>query len=407
MALDANMVIGCADGLTLAVAGSELAMQLDGMTVAMTDHSLNVLETFRVPRRFEDGVKRLEPLARNANEWMMLTREINRLLQAGVLNSDRRLPTSTQDRLPTPTEIKLHLDLLRDTNRTEAYLKALSAVVRPDDVVVDIGSGNGVLAMGAARAGARHVYAIEASPIAPTTRRIFEANGFGDRITLIEGWSLSVTLPEKADLVISEILSNDVFTENVLQATRDAERRFLKPGGRILPEEARIFGRLVTVGEGVRGRRTIAPSDVESWSALYDLDFTPLYESQWHGQTQTWVSPNAVVNGGEILSDSVLIGTVRLSHITSLSYSASAEVVCTRAGRLDGVIGHFELDVAAGFDMTTDPLEVKRANSWMNPLWFCEPVQVQPGDRVRLTLSHEHRDPLSVELKIELMTNAL
>ncbi len=71
--------------------------------------------------------------------------------------------------------------MLHDERRTGDYLRALAAAVRPDDVVLDIGTGSGVLAVAAARAGARRVYAVEASDIAEVAARVFEVNGVQDR----------------------------------------------------------------------------------------------------------------------------------------------------------------------------------------------------------------------------------
>ena len=59
-----------------------------------------------------------------------------------------------------------HANLLSDVVRMDAYDRALRALVKPGDVVLDVGAGTGVLAMLAARAGAKRVHAVESLPVA-------------------------------------------------------------------------------------------------------------------------------------------------------------------------------------------------------------------------------------------------
>ena len=75
--------------------------------------------------------------------------------------------------------------LLLDKIRCDAFREAIQRSVKVGDVVVDLGAGTGLLSFFAAQAGARHVYAIEMSPIAKVAAELIEANGFRDRITLI------------------------------------------------------------------------------------------------------------------------------------------------------------------------------------------------------------------------------
>ena len=89
--------------------------------------------------------------------------------------------------------------------------------------------------MAAAPAGAKRVYAIEVRPIAEVAARFFQGSGLGDRITLIRGNSTEISLPERADVLVSEIIGNDPLAEQVLDtATCDAVARLLKPGARLI-----------------------------------------------------------------------------------------------------------------------------------------------------------------------------
>lgn len=103
---------------------------------------------------------------------------------------------------------------LIDTRRTHAFARAIRRTVREGDVVVDMGSGSGVLAMLAAKAGAKVVYAIENDP--NNLRHLqatFALNGFGDAIRVIEGSVLEVVLPEKVDVVIGEMIATALIEE--------------------------------------------------------------------------------------------------------------------------------------------------------------------------------------------------
>jgi histone-arginine methyltransferase CARM1 len=72
-------------------------------------------------------------------------------------------------------------------------------------VVVDVGAGSGILSMFAALAGAKHVYAVEASEMAEYARKLIAGNPLlAERITVIKGKIEDIELPEKADVLISE-----------------------------------------------------------------------------------------------------------------------------------------------------------------------------------------------------------
>ena len=121
-----------------------------------------------------------------------------------------------------------------DKVRIEAFRRGIEAVVKPGDVVVDIGCGLGTYAIFACRAGARRVYAIEREDIIITAKQIAEDNGCADRIEFIRADALSVALPEKADVVISEDFSA-TFVEAETERLAAAARRMLKKGGRFVP----------------------------------------------------------------------------------------------------------------------------------------------------------------------------
>ena len=95
--------------------------------------------------------------------------------------------------------------MISDKVRMSAFAHALREAVTPGAVVVDIGTGTGIFALLACRFGAGRVYAIEAADAIQVAREIAAANGCADRIEFIQAMSTQVTLPERADIVISDI----------------------------------------------------------------------------------------------------------------------------------------------------------------------------------------------------------
>lgn len=114
-----------------------------------------------------------------------------------------------------------------------------------DKIVLDVGAGTGILSIFAARAGAKHVYAVEYSDTAVTAREILKENGFSGKVTVIqkrvEDVEVGVDIPEKVDIIISEWMGFCLLYESMLDSVLNARDRLLKLGGLMFPERARIY----------------------------------------------------------------------------------------------------------------------------------------------------------------------
>ena len=171
----------------------------------------------------------------------------------------------------TGSDIEWHRDMLADRHRVESFWRVLSEAVGPDDIVVDIGTGTGLLALMAARAGASRVYAIERGDIIELARDIARRNGLDDRIEFVRGDSRQVDLPERADLVIGEVVGSLGVDEEIIDIFGDARRRFLKSGGRLLPDSLDLIAAPTEEGE----RRGSWEHNLETDCSL---DFSPFSE---------------------------------------------------------------------------------------------------------------------------------
>jgi type I protein arginine methyltransferase len=135
-------------------------------------------------------------------------------------------------------QLWIHRLMLRDLVRGDIFREALKKVIHPDSVVLDIGAGSGILSLFAAQAGAKKVYAVERTSIVDLATKIVKANGYQEKIQLIQGDAEKVNLPEKADVIVSEWLGPFGVDENFLAPVIQARDRWLKPGGYMLPETA-------------------------------------------------------------------------------------------------------------------------------------------------------------------------
>src|SRR5215470_8951510 len=127
-------------------------------------------------------------------------------------------------------------DMNADVDRFGAYSKAIAKAVRPGDIVAEIGCGPGVFALLACRAGARRVYAIETDPIVEVARQLAAANGLADRIEFFQSDSRRTELPERVNVIISDIRGILPFYDHAIPSLEDARERFLAPGGIVIPQ---------------------------------------------------------------------------------------------------------------------------------------------------------------------------
>ncbi|KAK4405569.1 putative histone-arginine methyltransferase 1.3 [Sesamum angolense] len=134
-------------------------------------------------------------------------------------------------------------NMLQDYVRTGTYYAAVleNRVDFIDRVVVDVGAGSGILSLFAAQAGAKHVYAVEASEMADYARKLIAGNPLlSERITVIKGKVEDIELPEKADILISEPMGTLLVNERMLESYIIARDRFLAPNGKMFPTIGRI-----------------------------------------------------------------------------------------------------------------------------------------------------------------------
>lgn len=350
-------------------------------------HGLAVLDAFYQPVPVSQALESLRATTASIQDWMSLTTTIVQLYDAGILQDENQRKRELKTSRRGFGGLGVHRNMLNDRVRTSAFLAGISEVVRPDDVVVDIGTGTGVLAVAAARAGARHVYAVEASAIGEVALAVFEANGLSERITLVRGWSTHIDLPERADVLVSEIIGNEPLGENVLEVTRDARKRLLKPGARLVPGRVRILGLPVTVPEAELTGRTLTGDNLKNWQSWYGIDLGPLARVKQEEPPSFNILPQRA-RDWDTLSEPILLTEVDLDKIEQLMVDSTVTVEANRGGTLNGLLVYFELDLGPGTTLSTHPAQADEANSWFCRVWGIEPLSLQAKDPFSVTYQY-------------------
>lgn len=168
----------------------------------------------------------------------MLLESDSKALGKYAFDIDRKYTTSYPNYIDyLPYDELFYHYLASDRRRNDAYRKAIEATVA-DQTVVEIGTGSELLlALMCVTAGARKVYAIEVNEDAfKVGQELIIAHGLGAKIELLLGSSLDIDLPEPADVCVSELLGVIGNCEGAMTFLNDARRRFLKPGGIMIPD---------------------------------------------------------------------------------------------------------------------------------------------------------------------------
>jgi Ribosomal protein L11 methyltransferase (PrmA) len=266
-----------------------------------------------------------------------------------------------------------HRQYLADHARLSAFRQAIGEVVKPGDVVLDLGSGTGILGLLACRAGAKRVYSIEQGGMIELARQISRANGLQDQMVFIKGLSTRVHLPEQVDVILADQIGRFGFEAGLFEYFSDARNRFLKPDGVMIPSRVDLCVAPIECQE--------MWSQVEFWNCSpAGFDFSPARSLAANTGYPVKFRPE------HFLGDPVMLATLDLSSAAPASLSLETSVVANRAGILHGVGGWFSAQLSRSVTMSNSPLAthpIRRMNVFLP---IDRPVTLQRGDRVQISM---------------------
>lgn len=260
-----------------------------------------------------------------------------------------------------------------DKVRTGAYLSAMRKAIRPDSVVVDIGTGTGLLAVMACRMGARRVYAIELEDVIQVAQRIAAANGCADRIIFLRESSMQAELPERADVVVSDLHGVLPLYKSHIPSIADARKRLLAAGGKLIPQRETVL--LVPAEAPDTYEKSVGCCAAPGWGLDMELARV-MAANQW---SKTRITPS------QMLARPQLWAELDYRTIESPNVGGRHTWIILREGTIHGFVSWFDTELFEGVAFSNGP-EAPQAlyGSAFFPLQ--EPVTLSKGDAVALRL---------------------
>jgi type II protein arginine methyltransferase len=299
------------------------------------------------------------------------------------LQPDSIMPRHQMRRLTSRIVPFWHIPMLNDVRRNDAFEMAIARAIAergPSVQILDIGAGSGLLSMMAARAGATNVVACETVPvIAETAERIVEQNGLSNRISIVGKMSTDLIvgrdMQERADILVSEILSSDLLAENVLDTFEDAHARLINEGATIIPRAASAIGCLVE-------------SDVLSTYSFVDMvsgfdvsEFTRLAANRLpvHGSMTGW----------RRLSPDIELQTIDLTRPKHAEDVRVVDIPVSADGTAVGIVQWMKIDLADGIEFANHPDDYSDGG-WLQVLHpFPQPIKVTAGISLKIIAGHD------------------
>jgi protein arginine N-methyltransferase 1 len=264
-------------------------------------------------------------------------------------------------------------DMIADAERFDAYSKAIAKAVRPGDAVLEIGCGPGVFALQACRAGAKKVYAIDSEEIVHFARQLAEANGFAERMEFIQSDSRKVQLPERMNVIVSDIRGSLPFFGHAIASIEDARQRLLAPGGRLIPQRDTLKAALIEASDFYS--KLVSP-----WShSSAGLDLSGSLSLLLNG------SYGSHFGRDQLLTDPQTWAVLDYSTGATACAAADLRLSVSRAGIAHGLCLWFDTELIDGIGYSSGPSPRKTIYGQVFLPWL-EAVPVQQGQQIFVNL---------------------
>ena len=245
--------------------------------------------------------------------------------------------------------------------------------------MLDIGAGTGILSMFAARAGAKHVYAIEFAEIALFATEIIKKNGLEDKITVIKGKMEEIELPvPQVDIIISEWMGYFLLYESMLDSVLWARDKYLVKGGKMLPDRAQLFIAALEDGQYKAQKRTF-------WNDVYGFDMSVMTPTVMKEPLVDTVNRDSIMSNSQKILDLDLVNCSK----EDVEFSSYYELKALYNDRVHGLIAWFDTpfsNLTRPINLSTSPYK-KYTHRKQTVFYMEQDIDVREGDTISGSLA--------------------
>ncbi|KAL8234824.1 hypothetical protein R6Q59_020924 [Mikania micrantha] len=295
----------------------------------------------------------------------------------------------------------IHEEMLKDVVRTKTYQNVIyrNTFLFKDKIVLDVGAGTGILSLFCAKAGAKHVYAVECSQMAVMAKEIVEANGYSNVITVLKGKIEEIDLPvPQVDIIISEWMGYFLLYENMLNTVLYARDKWLVNNGIVLPDNASLYLTAIEDAEYKEDK-------IEFWNNVYGFDMSCI-------RKQSIMEPLVdTVDQNQIVTNCQLLKTMDISKMTSgdASFTAPFKLVAERDDYIHALVAYFDVSFTVCHKLTgfsTGPRS--RSTHWKQTVLYLEEVlTICEGESISgsMTVAQNKKNPRDVDITLKYSLN--
>jgi len=275
-----------------------------------------------------------------------------------------------------------HVPMINDNDRNNFYLSALKSVIKTSSSVFEIGTGSALLSVMAANLGAHEINTCETNSImANTATKIIADNNLSKKINVIRKKSNAIKVGEDinkpADVLVSEIFSSNLLSEEALSSLEDAKKRLISKNAKIIPEYGSIMISLFggdDIGKNI---------------------YTEKFENIKLKKFNSIIAKKHILHRQDLKIDlmSNASEAFRFDFVNKNDFppeNKKIEIEATKKGRSYGIIQWIKLEMGNGLNHENHPSNLTKASGWQRILYvFDDPIELSIGQKVVITAKHE------------------